>query len=53
MLEETDNYTIFKSDEGYYVGRLLIMTAPIHRRVSKKYETKEQALKKLKKIIVK
>jgi hypothetical protein len=53
MLQETDNYTIFKSDEGYHVGRLLIMTAPIHRRVSKKYETKEQALKKLKKIIIK
>ena len=53
MSQETDNYSIFKSDKGYYVGRIVIMTAPMHKRVSKKYETKEQALRKLKKIIIK
>ena len=53
MSQETDNYSIFKSDKGYYIGRIVIMTTPMHKRVSKKYETKEQALRKLKKIIVK
>jgi hypothetical protein len=54
MTIETDNYSIFRTEEGYYyVGRIMIMTTPIHKRVSKEYETKEQALRKLKKIIVK
>jgi hypothetical protein len=54
MPQDTDNYSIFKSEEGYYyVGRIIIMTAPMHRRVSEECETKEQALKELKKIIVK
>ena len=53
MNQETDNYSIFKTDNGYYVGRIMIMTTPLHKRVSKEYETKEQALEKLKKIIVK
>ena len=35
MSQETDNYSIFKSDKGYYVGRIVIMTTPIHKRVSK------------------
>ena len=50
MSQETDNYSIFKSDKGYYVGRILIMTGPMHKRVSNEYDTKEQALRKLKKI---
>ena len=53
MTIETDNYSIFGTDKEYYVGRIVIMTTPVYKRVSKKYETKEQALKKLKKIIVK
>ena len=54
MTIETDNYSIFGTEEGYYyVGRIMIMTTPLHKRVSKEYETKEQALEKLKKIIVK
>lgn len=51
MLQETNNYSIFKFDEEYYVGRLVIMNGPMHKRVSKKYQTKEEALKKLKKIM--
>lgn len=54
MPNETNNYSIFKScNEGYYVGQIVMMTAPMHKRVSEEYETKEEALNKLKEIIVK
>lgn len=53
MPNKTNNYSIFKSsDEGYYIGQIVMMTAPMHERVSEEYETKEEALNKLKEIIV-
>ena len=46
----TDEYKVFKSEKGYYVGRVIIITATPHRRMSKDYSTKIQAERKLKKI---